>query len=111
MAQRVPVTLVRSIKRHGRMLKQLMKSGGNKRKLILQQAPRTFFSLIQSLFKNILKGKVPAPLNLNRNLLKRVARTKNPNRVIQQNGSGIGVILSRVIPMILSLLPSLFGKK
>jgi hypothetical protein len=111
MAKRVPVALGRSIKRHEQIMKQLIRSGSGKRKQLLKQAPRTLFSLIQRLFKSIIKGKVPAPININKTLLGKVARSTNLNKVIQQNGSGVFTILAQVVPLILSLLPTLLKKK
>ena len=114
MSRRIPVALDRSIKRHGRIMNQVIRSGGNKRKLILQHAPKTFFTLIQSLFRNILKGKIAAPLNVDRRLLNKVIRTKDPNRVVVQNGSGIVSILAHVIPSLIALVPEfvkLFKRK
>ena len=114
MAKRIPVALGRSIKRHGRIMNEVIKSGGNKRKLILQHAPKTFFTLIRSLFRNILKGKISAPLNINKSLLNKVARAKDPNRVVVQNGSGIASILAHVVPSLIALVPEfvkLFKKK
>ena len=95
-------------------MNQVIKNGGNKRKQILQQAPQTFFTLIKSLFRHILKGKIPAPLNINKGLLKKVTNSKNPNKVVVQNGSGIVSILSAVIPSLIAIVPEvvkLFKKK
>ena len=96
------------------MMNQVIKSGGNKRKLILQHAPKTFFTLIQRLFRNILKGKIPAPFNVNKKLLKKVVGSKNPNKVVVQHGSGIVTVLKHVIPSLIALVPEfvkLFKKK
>jgi hypothetical protein len=114
MAKRIPVALDRSIKRHGRIMNQVIKSVGKKRKLILQHAPKTFFTLIQSIFRNILKGKIAAPLNVNKSLLNKVIRTKDPSKVVVQNGSGIVSILAHVVPSLIALVPEfvkLFKKK
>ena len=77
-------------------------------------APKTFFSLIKKLFKSIKKGTIPVPLNISRNLLDKVIRAKNSEKVVLQNGTGILTILRYAIPAIASLVPEivkLFKKK
>lgn len=112
MVARIPLKLARDVQRHRQVLQDLIKPG-NKRKLMLKNAKKSLFATIKSLFSNILKGKLLAPLDLSNSLIthmKRLVRARNPKAVIQQNGSGIIAALTTIIPMVLSLLPSLFKK-
>lgn len=113
MVARIPLKLARDVKRHRRVLQDLIKPG-NKRKLMLRTAKKSLFATIKSLFSNILNGKLTAPLDLNNSLIthmKRLVRARNADTVVQQNGSGIIAALTKIIPMVLALLPSLFKKK
>ena len=110
MAKRIPINLGKAIKRHNPLLQNIVKSSGKRRKLLLLHAPRSFYSTVQTLFRNILRGVIPTPYNFKNNLLKRVVNSKTPQRVIQQSGSGIGAILKTVIPIVASILPQLFKK-
>ena len=110
MAKRFPVNLGKAVKRHNPLLQNVIKATGRRRRLLLQNAPRSFYSTIQTLFRNVLRGVIPTPYNFRSNLLKRVVNSKTPQRVIQQSGSGIGAILKTVIPIVASLLPQLFKK-
>ena len=110
MAKRFPLNLGKAIKRHSPLLQNVIKATGKRRKLLLSHAPRSFYSTIQTLFRNILRGIIPTPYNFKNNLLKRVANSKTPQRVIQQSGSGIGAILKTIIPIVASILPQLFKK-
>jgi len=109
--RRLPVSLHRSIKGHGRILRKVSQRGGNR---LLKFAPKTFFPLIKRIFQSIKNGTIPVPFNLNRKLLDKVIRAKNSENVIVQNGSGIGAILAAVVPALVSLVPEivkLFKKK
>lgn len=113
MVARIPLKLARDVKKHQRVLQDLIKPG-NKRKLMLRTAKKSLFATIKSLFSSILKGKLPAPLDLNNSLItlmKKLVRARNPNVVVQQNGSGIIAALAKIVPVVLSLLPMLFKKK
>ena len=73
-------------------------------------APKTFFPLVKRIFQSILNGSIPVPFNLNRTLLDKVARAKNSEKVILQNGSGISTILAHVIPALASfVIPKIIG--
>ena len=102
--------LGKAIKKHDALLQNVIKAKGKKRKLFLLHAPSSFYSTIQSLFRNILKGTIPLPYNFKNNLLKKVANSKAPRSLIQQSGSGIGAILKTVIPILISIIPQLFKK-
>ena len=110
MAKRIPVNLGKALKKHKPLIQNVIKANGKKRKLLLTHAPRSFYSTIKTLFSNILRGVIPTPYNFKNSLLKRVVSSKSPQRVIQQSGSGIGAILSTVIPIVASILPQLFKK-
>jgi len=110
-AKRIPNSLRRSIKGHGRVLRKVSQRGGNR---LLNQVPKTFFSLIKRIFQSIKNGQIPVPFNLNRALLDKVIRAKNSEKAIIQNGSGIVSILAAVVPALVTLVPEivkLFKKK
>lgn len=115
MAKRIPITLGRSIKRNEELLRRIVNTKGKKQRLLLTTAPKTFFTTIQKLFRNILNGVIPIPYTLRHPLIKRVAGSSKPQQIIQQSGSGVGAILGAVLPSILSLLipqvAKLFKKK
>lgn len=110
MAKRFPLRLRKAIKKHDQLLQNVIKAKGKKRKLFILHAPNSFYSTIQNLFKNIIRGTVPIPYNFKNALLKKVASSKTPKHIIQQSGSGIGAILATVIPILASILPQLFKK-
>ena len=109
--RRIPPTLERSIRGHGRILRKVTQSGGSR---LLKFAPKTFFPLIKRIFQNIKNGLLPVPFNISKALLDKVIRAKNSEKVVLQNGSGVLSILAHVIPAIVSIVPSivkLFKKK
>jgi hypothetical protein len=105
--RQIPTSLQRSIKSHRRILRKVSQRGGNR---LLNFAPKTFFPLVKRIFQSILNGSIPVPFNLNRTLLDKVARAKNSEKVILQNGSGISTILTHVIPALASfVIPKIIG--
>ena len=109
--RRIPRTLQRSIKGHGKILRKVTQKGGNR---LLKFVPKSFFPLIKKIFQSIKGGLLPVPFNISRALLDKVIRAKNSEQVVLQNGSGVVSILAHVIPAIASIVPSivkLFKKK
>lgn len=109
--RRIPTSLQRSIRGHSKILRKVSQRGGNR---LLKFVPKTFFPLIKRIFQSIKNGTIPVPFNLNRLLLDKVVRSKNPEKLIVQNGTGIVSILAHVVPAIASLVPQivkLFKKK
>ena len=109
--KRIPTSLQRSIKGHGRTLRKVTQRGGNR---LLKFVPQSFFPLIKKIFQSIKSGRIPVPFNLNRVLLDKVIKAKDSKKVVLQNGSGIVSILAAVVPAIASLVPEivkLFKKK
>lgn len=115
MAKRIPIGLGRSIKRNEDLLRRIVNTKGRKQRQLLTSAPKTLFTTIQRLFRNILSGVIPIPYTLRNPLIKRVAGSSEPDQIIQQSGSGVGAILGAVLPTILSLVipqvAKLFKKK
>ena len=110
----IPTTLQRSIKGHQSILRKVTQKGGNR---LLKFVPKTFFPLVKQIFKSIRNGSLAVPFNISRSaraLLDKVIRSKNSEKVVLQNGSGVVSILAHVIPAIASIVPSivkLFKKK
>ena len=108
--RRIPTTLRSSIKGHGRVLRKVTQTGGNR---LLKFVPRSFFPLVKKIFQSIKGGLLPVPLTISRAILDKVAKAKDPERAVLQNGSGVLSILAHAIPAIVSLVPEIvkFFKK
>jgi hypothetical protein len=109
--RRIPTTLRSSVKSHGRVLRRATQSGGT---AFLRKAPRSFFPLIKKIFQSIKGGLLPVPLTIAKTLLEKVIRSKDPERTVLQNGSGVISILASAIPALLTVVPeivNLFKRK
>ena len=108
--KRISPTLRSSIKGHGRVLRKVTQTGGNR---FLKHVPRSFFPLVKKIFQSIKGGLLPVPLNISRAILDKITRAKDPEKAVLQNGSGVLSILAHAIPAIVSLVPEIvkFFKK
>ena len=102
--KRIPANLKSSIKGHGRVLRKVTQTGGNR---LLKYVPRSFFPLVKKIFQSIKSGLLPVPLNISKAILDKVIRAKDPEKTVLQNGSGVISILAHAIPALVSLVPEI----
>ena len=105
------------IKRHRYILEKLASSSLSQRKKILNNAPDPLFKTINVIIKLILKNKdqIPKkhyqPLSRHKKLLKSVSELKDIQSVKQklknQRGSFIPIVIQAAIPVITSLMKKL----
>ena len=116
MVARVSKRLIHDVRKHEKLLKDV--SNPEKRNNALRKANRlqvggSLGSIIKRLFSSVLNGKIPGP-SLSANIMsymKKFVRSRNPTGALQQTGSGIFTALTKIVPIVLPLILSMFKKK